>query len=504
DPVCALAVRLHIAPGGKAQLTFATAVAPDAGSLQALVDRYRQSGPVQRASLMSATLSGIRLRTLGLAPEPLAALQSLSTALLYTLTRSAPGNPSGRCDKRLLWRFGLSGDRPLVLVQASTLQGLGLVRTLAQALRLWAWGGLACDLVLLNSEPASYLMPLHQALVALRDRLQADLRADLLADRQADQRGETGAARAEPVGNVAGLHLLRPDELSPDELATLRAVARVRLDADGRPLAHPVQAWLAAHELALQERQDMACTALPAAPAPAMAPAVPQGHFDATTGAFGFAVWPDQRPQRPWTQVLANPDFGSLLTEAGGGYTWAGNSRLHQVTGWSNDPLRDPPAEWLLLHDLDTRRVWPLGQALLNGSPRTLTHGLGFSRSTQRLDGLDITLTWCVDVHQAVKQLQLEIHQGAGRPRRLRLVAVAEWQMGGQRSERLSVITRAQWFRPEPAGAGLPTPAATRVLQATQADHLGGQGEATAFLAWRPPQPGETSAPAQHQPDHEP
>ena len=81
-----------------------------------------------------------------------------------------------------------------------------------------------------------------------------------------------------------------------------------------------LQAWLAAHELALQERQDMACTALPSAPAPAQAPAVPQGQFDAVTGAFGFAVGANQRPQRPWTQVLANPDFGSLLTESGGGY----------------------------------------------------------------------------------------------------------------------------------------------------------------------------------------
>ena len=45
------------------------------------------------------------------------------------------------CDRRLLWRFGISGDKPLVLVSASALPGLGLVRSLSQALSLWSWGG---------------------------------------------------------------------------------------------------------------------------------------------------------------------------------------------------------------------------------------------------------------------------------------------------------------------------------------------------------------------------
>jgi cyclic beta-1,2-glucan synthetase len=40
-------------------------------------------------------------------------------------------------------RFGISGDRPIVLVTAGVSQGLGLLRSLTQALRLWSWGGVA-------------------------------------------------------------------------------------------------------------------------------------------------------------------------------------------------------------------------------------------------------------------------------------------------------------------------------------------------------------------------
>ena len=50
--------------------------------------------------------------------------------------------------------------------------------------------------------------------------------------------------------------------------------------------------------------------------------------------------------------MVANPRFGFLVSEAGAGYTWAGNSRENQLTPWSNDPVTDPPGEV----DLPARR----------------------------------------------------------------------------------------------------------------------------------------------------
>ena len=140
-----------------------------------MIDKYRQPSHVQRASLMSATLAGIRLRALRISAETFAAMQTLTTALVLSLTRPQPGARAGTdaaevCDRRLLWRFGISGDRPMLLVSAGAMQGLGLLRSLAQALRLWSWGGIACDLVVVNAEPASYQMALQRELAALRDR----------------------------------------------------------------------------------------------------------------------------------------------------------------------------------------------------------------------------------------------------------------------------------------------------------------------------------------------
>jgi cyclic beta-1,2-glucan synthetase len=344
DPVSVLSVPLHIAAGGKARLTFATAAHVDPATLHAVIDKHRQASGVQRASLMSATLAAVRARDLHLGAESLAAVQTLSTALMLSVDTQDPGTATdlpGVVDRRLLWRFGLSGDRPLLVVSVGALQGLPMLRTLAQALRLWAWAGVACDLVLLDGEAASYAMAVQHALVALREAHDA-----------------TRPALTRP--DCTGLFVLRGADLSVDETATLQALARVAwFHADGRTLAQHVQAWTDRHEGARDTRQETSTTAVPVATTPEE-PDRAQADFDVDSGDVHFEVGRLLRPVRPWINVLANPGFGSQVSEAGGGFTWAVNSRLHQLTAWSNDPVADPPCEWLLLQDLRTRQSWSL------------------------------------------------------------------------------------------------------------------------------------------------
>ena len=226
DPVAAFATRLQIAPGGQARVTFCTAAADNRSTLRAVIDKYRQRSHVERASMMSATLAGIRLRDMRIGTETFAAIQTLTTLLAMTLTRPHALRAEAHevCDRRLLWRFGISGDRPIVLVSAGVAQGFGLLRSLAQALRLWSWGGIACDFVVVNHEPASYEMALARQIGSLRE-------------------AHVAACNAQPCAAETGFFIVAASDLHGDELSTLRALARVRLNADGRPLAHHVRSW---------------------------------------------------------------------------------------------------------------------------------------------------------------------------------------------------------------------------------------------------------------------
>lgn len=490
DPVSGLCIGASLAPRSKLRLVFCTAASDSAATLDAVIDKYHQRGTVERASLMSATLTRIRLRELRIGAEHFAAIQSLTTALVTCVTRApadvdadvdagadggAPHATAARlaaCDRRTLWRFGISGDRPIVLVAAGVSQGLGLVRALTQALRVWAWGGVACDLVVVNAEPSSYLMALQRELTALRD--------------------SQAAAPAQPGAAGTSFQLLRREELSELELATLYAFARIHINADGRPLMHHVREWIELHEASFDERLGVASVALGPASGGATALRVPQGRFSADGGEFRFDVNAFQRPPRPWVNVIANPQFGTQLSEAGGGYTWGLNSRLNQLTPWSNDPVADPPGEWFIVQDLKTREAWSVAPSAWGDSSATyrIVHAQGHSTIAHRRGDLDIETSWCVDPDTSIKQIRIVIINRGQRRQRLRLIGIAEWVMGGGPSDRLSTDTSTLSQRlpdalPDSDKAGDDTPAARRLtaLLCTQRDRAAGFGEATAFLA---------------------
>ena len=362
----------------------------------------------------------------------------------------------------------------MILVSAGATQGLGMLRSLGHALRLWSWGGIACDLVVVNAEPASYLMELQRGLAALRDRHVADSAADSNAP---------GTART-------SFHVLRADDLSSDELGTLQAVARVHLNADGRPLRHHVHEWSDLHDQALESRHGI--STFPVAVSSDMNAAVPApvGEFAGDSGEFRFDASAGMRPAKPWVNVLANPRFGAQISEAGGGYTWAVNSRLNQLTAWSNDPVADPPSEWFLLQDRKSMQVWSVTPSAWGGAGLTyrVAHGQGYSAISHRRDDLYVTISWCVDPQTSVKQVRIRLVNRGHKTLHLRMIGIAEWMMGANRTDRATVRTAHYSQRLPATIQSLAEPDGVRektltALLATQLDRSAGFGDGTAFLA---------------------
>lgn len=458
DPVAALSMQLTVPAHGSAQLTLGTAAAHERAALQTLVERYQQRALIERSSLMSATFMGIRLREMRLPSDDRVAIRVLTTAIALLLPRPSLHVGLGACNRQALWRFGVSGDRPLIVIDISEMQGLRLVNSLVQGLRLWSRGGMACDLVIVNAESHSYFMPLQKALSALRDRYIDDV----------------VATAASPV---CGLHLLTIVDLSQLERTTLSALARVQMVADGRSLSHHVLELAEWHGDAQAARDELGHRAVRQS-APVLPARPSQGRFDLVHGGFAFEVSARHQPARPWINVLANPHFGAQVSEAGGGYTWAGNSKLHQLTPWSNDPVSDQSGESFFLQDTQTGEAWSVGAGEGHAdSHYTVEHRQGSTMITHRHGDLSTTATWVVDPVDAVKRIRIELHNQGLRPITLRVGGLVEWMMGARRTDRQTIATRFE-------SVVLPQNPLMRVdaLLATQQDHHSGFGHHTAFL----------------------
>jgi cyclic beta-1,2-glucan synthetase len=457
DPVACLRVEVRIPAGGVAKLSFATTAAIGPDDLAACIDKYLQPMHLERAARMAAALAQVRLRDLGIDADENAALQDLTTALMYSSPRPnvIRNMNSALVDQRQLWRLGISGDKPIVLVRIHASEGLGLVQSLLRAQSWWRFGALNTDVVVLNSEEISYLSPLQNEITARRDRLNQTV------------------LQSFPATDGAGFYLLKDHEVSASEKATLLAMARVVLVADGRPIETQVASlkaiWAGAGKPKAPE--------LPASSTWSSSDSLntPVGKFDALSGEFQFSIGFSQRLPRPWVNVIANASFGFQVSETGSGYSWAINSRQHQITPWSNDPVQDPSREHYQLQDIDTGQLLYLmpgnqrGAEAAASAVHRMHHGQGYSRFESRHGQLDSHTTFFVDRDSSVKLVHVELCNNGSRTRQLRALAMAEWQMGSGPADRRTLLT---W-----------NPPGLNAVMAQQRQSREGFGGSTAFLA---------------------
>ena len=357
------------------RIGFVTGAADTREAALVIAGEFRDLEAIDRAFTTARARCHADLREVSLTPGDVALFDRLAAAVVFTTPglRRPEAVAANRLGQPGLWPHAISGDLPIVLVRVATVGDESVVRQLVQWRTHVRRRGLELDLVILDERDG-------EAAQRLRTELQ------------------TGAATAS-LGKPGGIFVLAADRLSSDDAVLLAAAARAVLGGgrgsladqlDHRPTAPPpLPPLLPSRSIATDD------TAEPAKEPEGMLFWNGFGGFTGDGREYvikidGTPAGGPALPPAPWTNVLANPGFGCLVTEAGLGYSWAGNSQMNRLTPWSNDPGSDPPSEVIYLRDEETGEVWT--PTPLPCGPRaavTVRHGQGFTRYTHVSRKLD-------------------------------------------------------------------------------------------------------------------
>jgi cellobiose phosphorylase len=160
------------------------------------------------------------------------------------------------------------------------------------------------------------------------------------------------------------------------------------------------------------------------------------GGFTRDGREYVIALAPGQVTPAPWVNVLANPQFGTVVSESGGAYTWSENAHEFRLTPWHNDPVSDAGGEALYLRDEESGRVWSPTPLPAGGSmSHVIRHGFGYSVFETRAAGIHSELWIYVAIDAAVKFSVLKVRNESGRQRRLCATGYAEWVLGDLRAK---------------------------------------------------------------------
>jgi len=145
----------------------------------------------------------------------------------------------------------------------------------------------------------------------------------------------------------------------------------------------------------------------------------------------------------PWVNVLANPQFGTVVSESGLACTWSENAHEFRLTPWGNDPVSDSQGEAFYLRDEEQGDFWsPTPLPCRGSAPYITRHGFGYSVFEHSEFGIHSELWVYVAIDASVKFLALKIRNESKRVRQLSATGYAEWTLGGIRSKSaMHVIT---------------------------------------------------------------
>ncbi len=147
------------------------------------------------------------------------------------------------------------------------------------------------------------------------------------------------------------------------------------------------------------------------------------GGFSPDGKEYLIKVNKEKRLPTVWSHVLANENFGTLVTENMGGYTWHKNCRLNRVSSWSNKPHLDIPSEVIYMEDLKTGKKWSMG---LNPMPDendySIIYGFGYSKYIHESQGITQELEIFVPNEDTIKVNILKLSNNTLERKKLKIV----------------------------------------------------------------------------------
>jgi len=426
DPIVAIRCRITLAPEESRVLDFVTGAADTRAATLSLIEKYQDRHFAERALEVAASHSGITLRQINATEADALLYRRLARSVLYSnaLLRAEPHillqNRRGQSG---LWGYAISGDLPIVLLKIANSEQIELARQLIQCHAYWRLKGLAVDLVIWNEDHAGY-----------RQRLQDQIMG-LIA---------TGT-EANSIDRPGGIFVRSAEQISNEDRILLQSVARAILVDGAGTLADQLnrRALTDARTPRLHPvRRHLQGPYVPATLPIGLSLPNPIGGFSPDGREYLILTNAQQLTPLPWVNVLANPQFGCVITESGLAYTWSENAHEFRLTPWSDDAVGATSGEAMYMRDEDTGHFWSPTPLPCRGiAPYTSRHGFGYSVFEHTEDGITSTLWVYVDLVDAVKYSVLKIRNQSGRSRRLSATGYVEWVLGDLRSKTAMHIT---------------------------------------------------------------
>ena len=427
DPIVSIRCRVKLDAGESVTIDIVSGISETRDRALSLAEKYHDRRLADRVFNLAWTHSQVVLRQINATEADAHLYGRLAGSIIYN-------NSSLRADPKIiiknrrgqsgLWGYAISGDLPIVLLQIADHANIELVRQLEQAHAYWRLKGLAVDLVIWNEDNAIYRQFLH-------DQIKGMI---------------TTGTESKVVDKPGGIFVRPGDQISNEDRILLQTVARIIIKDNRGTLVEQIsrrsliEAVVPRFKPTRSQRAEIQ---------KAKEITYPNLMFENGLGGFTpdgreyvITTKPGSVTPAPWVNVLANPHFGSVISESGSASTWSENAHEFRLTPWYNDPVSDMSGEAFYIRDEETGHFWsPMPLPCRAATPYISRHGFGYSVFEHIEEGIRSELWIYVAIDAPIKFTVLKLRNESGRSRSLSVTGYVEWVLGDLRSKTMMHVT---------------------------------------------------------------
>ncbi len=373
DPIMSIRKKVSLEPGSKKILYLLVGFGKSKEQVIDIVNVYNSAREVDLAFEKTTIFNNMRNKYANLNGNELRAYHRLLKYVYQPIFDYQRKEllPMNTLNQQSLWKFGVSGDLPIILVDVFSAENSGFIDDLLRAYEFYQNRAIYVDVVIINNEDAEKRELVRKSINRIMYRINSLNEFDPTSGK-----------------------VLIIEDVTEEERILLKTVASLYFDGSLRKSLSDQINELEEHKESVSsfvEINDM----------------VVLGEKDILSnyGRFlddgrEFLVKTTDTPM-PWSNVLVNENFGTVITNNFGGFTYAYNSREFKLTSWSNDFVSDPSSEKIYFNH---ERV----------IPSEVRHGIGYSVFVVKTKKVSFEITVFVPTNDNVKIYDIKILAGSG------------------------------------------------------------------------------------------
>ncbi len=414
EPIVALKRTIKIKPNQKEKINLIIAIGENKDIIKDEIKKYRIEENIKKALELSKAKNEAQNRYLRIKGSQIRDYQKIMSYIVFynpTKKEILEKLPKVKYNQSELWKYGISGDLPIILLKIKDSNDAHVVKEVLKAYEFFKTKNLEIELVILDEEKHSYENYVREEV----DNLVLNSQMAYLKNMR------------------AGIFEISKNEISKQDLDLLNFVATLVIDASKGGIKNALKE--------LEEEYLEKYKEIGKEPQNPIIENEDNGNVDILEnieklkyyneyGAFSedgkeylIKVNKENRLPTVWSNIMANEKFGTLVTESMGGYSWHKNSRLNRISSWQNQASYDIPSEIIYLKDKQTKKVWSLG---LNPMPDdknyNVIYGFGYAKYIHKSDGLEQELEIFVPKEDSVKVQILKLKNTTLNRKKIKIV----------------------------------------------------------------------------------